>query len=169
MAALSTIHDVTGRRLVSAIYSWDIYALHALPIKKIDTVYLLGRQKVKKLKIYHYTAKYLGQYISLWRLHDVQGSPWQTKKILLEYTIYFRVSNKQQNCSFLSRSAPCSAHITKLPFVCNFKQLKISPKSPTFEDTGISCFPNWKISEHCKKIRLYIKKRAIEKKSVIFH
>jgi hypothetical protein len=25
MAALSTIHDVTGRRLVSSIYSWDIY------------------------------------------------------------------------------------------------------------------------------------------------
>jgi hypothetical protein len=27
MAALSTIHDVTGRRLVSSIYSWDIYAI----------------------------------------------------------------------------------------------------------------------------------------------
>jgi hypothetical protein len=26
MAALSTIHDVTGRRLVSSIYSWDINA-----------------------------------------------------------------------------------------------------------------------------------------------
>jgi hypothetical protein len=25
MAALPTIHDVTGRRLVSSIYSWDIY------------------------------------------------------------------------------------------------------------------------------------------------
>jgi hypothetical protein len=25
MAALSTIHDVTGRRLVSSIYSLDIY------------------------------------------------------------------------------------------------------------------------------------------------
>jgi hypothetical protein len=25
MAAQSTIHDVTGRRLVSSIYSWDIY------------------------------------------------------------------------------------------------------------------------------------------------
>jgi hypothetical protein len=25
MAALSTIHDVTGRRRVSSIYSWDIY------------------------------------------------------------------------------------------------------------------------------------------------
>jgi hypothetical protein len=27
MAALSTIHDVTGRRLVSSIYSGDIYGL----------------------------------------------------------------------------------------------------------------------------------------------
>jgi hypothetical protein len=27
MVALSTIHDVTGRRLVSSIYSWDIYVL----------------------------------------------------------------------------------------------------------------------------------------------
>jgi hypothetical protein len=26
MGALSTIHDITGRRLVSSIYSWDIYA-----------------------------------------------------------------------------------------------------------------------------------------------
>jgi hypothetical protein len=28
MAALSTIHDVTGRRLVSSIYSWGIYGFH---------------------------------------------------------------------------------------------------------------------------------------------
>jgi hypothetical protein len=29
MAALSTTHDVTGRRLVSSIYSWDIYELYS--------------------------------------------------------------------------------------------------------------------------------------------
>jgi hypothetical protein len=31
MAALSTIHDVTGGRLVSSIYSWDIYGQAAPP------------------------------------------------------------------------------------------------------------------------------------------
>jgi hypothetical protein len=35
MAALSTIHDVTGRRLVNSIYSWDIYA--------VDRWWLLNR------------------------------------------------------------------------------------------------------------------------------
>jgi hypothetical protein len=31
MAALSTIHDVTGRRIVSSIYSWDIYGTYHMP------------------------------------------------------------------------------------------------------------------------------------------
>jgi hypothetical protein len=32
MVALSTIHDVTGRRLVSSIYSWDIYGIDTVGI-----------------------------------------------------------------------------------------------------------------------------------------
>jgi hypothetical protein len=34
MAALSTIHDVTGRRLVSSIYSWYIYGYDHLRVRK---------------------------------------------------------------------------------------------------------------------------------------
>jgi hypothetical protein len=32
MAALSTIHDVTGRRLVNSIYSCDIYGMNEVNI-----------------------------------------------------------------------------------------------------------------------------------------
>jgi hypothetical protein len=34
MAALSTIHDVTGRRLISSIYPWDIYDWTSILVKQ---------------------------------------------------------------------------------------------------------------------------------------
>jgi hypothetical protein len=37
MAALSTIHDITCRRLVSSIYSWDIYAYTQAAKYVLDT------------------------------------------------------------------------------------------------------------------------------------
>jgi hypothetical protein len=46
MAALSTINDVTGRRLVSSIYSCNIYALDVQKFK-----YILFVNSVSKLRM----------------------------------------------------------------------------------------------------------------------
>jgi hypothetical protein len=49
MVALSTIHNVTGRRLVSSIYSWDIYASES-----ISAIYNVNLNTHR----YHLTARY---------------------------------------------------------------------------------------------------------------
>jgi hypothetical protein len=44
-AALSTIHDITGRRIVSAIYSGDIYALTTPPTPVVASGLKMSERK----------------------------------------------------------------------------------------------------------------------------
>jgi hypothetical protein len=80
MAALSTIHDVTGRRLISSIYPWDIYGAHLLII--LGTTVTVG--KVVKLPLNIMTVEQLK-----WKMEEIENyllyCMWQLEwlKILL--------------------------------------------------------------------------------------
>jgi hypothetical protein len=56
MSALSTIHDVTGRRLVSSIYSWDIYD-SATQIRQVHCT--TGRSVIGKAWKYAWKEKFV--------------------------------------------------------------------------------------------------------------
>jgi hypothetical protein len=95
--AVSTIHDVTGRRLVSSIYSWDIYGGNAYGIgnktNKFIVVATVNIVRIGQACVPLATGYGLATSLAILASHF---QPWRTvRKIQVRLTLILHAETKK--------------------------------------------------------------------------